>query len=166
MVETFSGDPTNSSLVQTLSFVAEDGQRSSPIWRTEPLPRLRNAAPDVTHREGRKRAYGTVVVWMPEHIAQACLDEVNDKLPLESDGTLCVGGQMPTGSHDCHFGLGRDAFHGGHSFQPDQMWQPDQIAQHYVASGRRETYLGDWLPEVMQFPAIGPDAPEDAEADE
>ena len=41
-------------------------------------------------------------------------------------------------------GPGPDARHERHNFEPDQDWQLDQIAQHYEASGRRETYLGDW----------------------
>ncbi len=31
-----------------------------------------------------------------------------------------------------------------HRFSPDAAWQVSQIAQRYVASGRTETYLGDW----------------------
>ncbi len=41
-------------------------------------------------------------------------------------------------------GPGPNAFHGRHNFQPDETWQQKEIARHYTASGRRDTYLGDW----------------------
>lgn len=76
---------------------------------------------------------------------QACLAEAADKFPLESGGTFMgwwadSGTAVITGM----IGPGPDAHHGRHSFQPDQAWQLAQIADHYAASGRRETYLGDW----------------------
>ena len=39
---------------------------------------------------------------------------------------------------------GPGAVHGPHNFAPDQVWQLAEIVSHYQASGRRETYLGDW----------------------
>jgi integrative and conjugative element protein (TIGR02256 family) len=41
-------------------------------------------------------------------------------------------------------GPGPNASHGRFHFEPDQSWQLDAIAEHYEASARRETYLGDW----------------------
>lgn len=39
---------------------------------------------------------------------------------------------------------GPRARHARSGFEPDQKWQTEKIAQHYAASGRIETYLGDW----------------------
>src|SRR5689334_17122746 len=39
---------------------------------------------------------------------------------------------------------GPGALHERYNFEPDQQWQVEQIARHYSASGRRETYIGDW----------------------
>ena len=39
---------------------------------------------------------------------------------------------------------GPNAKHGRFTFEPDYEWQQAAIAEHYTASGRRETYLGDW----------------------
>jgi integrative and conjugative element protein (TIGR02256 family) len=36
------------------------------------------------------------------------------------------------------------AHHSRFSFEPDQDWQLDQIAEHYKNSQRQEIYLGDW----------------------
>jgi integrative and conjugative element protein (TIGR02256 family) len=41
-------------------------------------------------------------------------------------------------------GPGPNAYHHRHRFAPDQEWQTTEIAEYYRASGRRETYLGDW----------------------
>ena len=82
---------------------------------------------------------------MPRTVKQACNDEASEMFPLETGGTY-----MGWWSYACtavittEIGPGPNASHGRHHFQPDQEWQLEQIARHYVASGRRETYLGDW----------------------
>lgn len=86
-----------------------------------------------------------ITAWMPRHIAQACVDEAAAKFPLESGGTFMGWwADSQTAVISGMIGPGPDAHHGRHSFQPDQSWQLEQIAHHYAASGRRETYLGDW----------------------
>lgn len=41
-------------------------------------------------------------------------------------------------------GPGPGALHRRTKFRPDVEFQQQMIAEHYLASGRRETYLGDW----------------------
>jgi integrative and conjugative element protein (TIGR02256 family) len=41
-------------------------------------------------------------------------------------------------------GPGPNATHERHRFSPDHEWHVDEVARHYAASGRVETYLGDW----------------------
>lgn len=82
---------------------------------------------------------------MPRRIAQACVDEAEEKFPLESGGTFMgwwADGE--TAVITAMIGPGPEAHHGRHSFQPDEAWQLERIAHHYAQSGRRETYLGDW----------------------
>lgn len=86
-----------------------------------------------------------VIVWMSPDVLQACFDEASDKFPLETGGTFmgwCA--DADTTVITAMIGPGPNAHHSGHSFQPDEAWQLDQIADHYAASARRETYLGDW----------------------
>lgn len=86
-----------------------------------------------------------ITVWMPQYMAQACVDEADDKFPLESGGTFMGWWADPdTAVITAMIGPGPNAHHGRHSFQPDEAWQLKQIALHYEASGRRQTYVGDW----------------------
>lgn len=88
---------------------------------------------------------GSVIIWMPRHIERACLTEASDNCPLETGGTFMGWwADADTAVISAMIGPGPNAYHGRHSFQPDEAWQLDQIADHYAASGRRETYLGDW----------------------
>lgn len=85
------------------------------------------------------------VVWIPQNVVQACFEEASDKFPLETGGTFMGWwADADTAVITAVVGPGPNAHHGRHSFQPDEAWQLDQIARHYAASGRRETYLGDW----------------------
>lgn len=103
--------------------------------------------PRLTSNEQVKTTEGSegAIVWMPQNIIQACLDEASDKFPLETGGTFMGWwADGDTAAITAMIGPGPDAYRGPHSFQPDEAWQLDQIARHYAASGRRETYLGDW----------------------
>lgn len=104
--------------------------------------------PKLTLRErvaAAARSKGRPTVWIPQGIIRACFDEASSKFPFETGGTF-MGWWA-----DSHtvvitgvIGAGPKAHHGRYAFQPDEMWQLDQIARHYEDSGRRETYLGDW----------------------
>lgn len=85
------------------------------------------------------------VVWMPQGMMQACIDEAFGTFPMETGGTF-MGWWMDarTAVITAEIGAGPNANYGRYHFQPDQDWQLDQIARYYEASGRRETYLGDW----------------------
>lgn len=41
-------------------------------------------------------------------------------------------------------GPGPHAVHENHHFEPDAMWQTQQVAAAYASSGRISAYLGDW----------------------
>ena len=96
---------------------------------------------DVESELGKERP----LVWMPQSITTTCLNEATNKYSLESGGTFMgywVDSETVVVRH--MIGPGPDAFHGRHRFQPDEAWQHEKIARHYAASGRRDTYLGDW----------------------
>lgn len=88
---------------------------------------------------------GSVTVWMSSPHLQSCIDEATRTFPFETGGTF-MGWWSDTVTVviTAMIGPGPDAVHGRHDFAPDQAWQLAQIADHYQASGRRETYLGDW----------------------
>ncbi len=85
------------------------------------------------------------VVWIPVRILDACQSEAADKFSLETGGTyMGLWADAHTAVVTAMVGPGPNAHHERHAFQPDQAWQLDEIGRHYAASGRRETYLGDW----------------------
>lgn len=86
-----------------------------------------------------------MIAWLPQGLIEACVREATDHFPLETGGTFMgwwadVGTVVITTT----IGPGPNPSRGKHFFQPEQEWQLEQIAKHYEASGRRETYLGDW----------------------
>lgn len=83
--------------------------------------------------------------WIPASILCACRDEANVRFPLETGGVL-MGYWHPSKVPviTAMIGPGPGATRERHAFEPDQAWQIERIADHYRASGRRETYLGDW----------------------
>ena len=84
------------------------------------------------------------VVWLPSRLHDECIVEADRFYRRETGGVLM--GYW----HDVHaivtsiIGPGPEALHGTHHFEPDQQWQVAEIARHYTATGRRETYIGDW----------------------
>ena len=65
--------------------------------------------------------------------------------PLETGGILMgywVNTQTVVAA-SC-IGAGPNANHTQHSFDPDQMWQKNEVARRYTESDRIEAYLGDW----------------------
>lgn len=88
---------------------------------------------------------GPVAVWISSQFLQECTDEATRTFPLESGGTFMGWwADGATAVITAMIGPGPYAVHQQHAFEPDQAWQLVQIANHYQASGRRETYLGDW----------------------
>lgn len=86
-----------------------------------------------------------VVVWMSQGLMQTCMDEAVRSFPLETGGTFMGWwADTTTAVINAVIGPGPEASHGRHHFEPDQKWQIAKIAKHYEASGRLETYLGDW----------------------
>lgn len=77
--------------------------------------------------------------------AEALADHADEKLPLETGGTLL--GYWSDGDEvliQDVTGPGPNAVHERHRFVPDHEWQRETIAERYDASGRITTYLGDW----------------------
>lgn len=100
----------------------------------------------ISPSRGGEGAFGEAdLIWIPAYVTDICRSEASSKFPLESGGAF-----MGWWADDHNvvisaaIGPGPDAYHGSHAFQPDQDWQLEQIASHYEASDRRETYIGDW----------------------
>lgn len=82
---------------------------------------------------------------MPQDLVEICIDEAEDKYPLETGGAFMgYWADRETAVIRTMIGPGPNADHRRRSFQPDETWQQREIANHYAVSGRRETYLGDW----------------------
>ena len=86
-----------------------------------------------------------VLIWLPDAILDEMKDDADRHYDNETGGVFmgywadkssCVVTKMITAGPFAH----RAKF----SFEPDQDWQLEQIAQHYENSQRREIYLGDW----------------------
>lgn len=86
------------------------------------------------------------VVWMAQHAHAQCVREAAFFYPRETGGTFM--GYWSAGVQEVVItrviGAGPRALHARMAFEPDQQWQLGEIARHYTASGRRESYLGDW----------------------
>lgn len=85
------------------------------------------------------------VIWFPVRLYDHCIAEADRLYRLETGGALMGYWYEPgTAVITTAIGPGPRAMHKPHAFKPDQDWQVAEIARHYEASGRRETYLGDW----------------------
>jgi integrative and conjugative element protein (TIGR02256 family) len=85
------------------------------------------------------------VVWMSHRALSVCIHEATRHFPHETGGTF-MG--YWTSAHEVVIThlveAGPSARRERAAFEPDQQWQLGEIARHYSASGRRESYLGDW----------------------
>lgn len=104
------------------------------------MARRRNSEERKVHLQ-----HSTSVVWIPRAVLDRCTHEAAAFYPRETGGTFmgywCDGTEVViTGL----IGAGPAARHRLTSFEPDQKWQLQEIKRHYIASGRREGYLGDW----------------------
>lgn len=85
------------------------------------------------------------VIWIPVCLYDHCIEESDRFYRLETGGVLMGYWYEPGAAViTATIGPGPGAIHKPHAFEPDQDWQVAEIARHYEASGRRETYLGDW----------------------
>jgi len=82
---------------------------------------------------------------MRESAYNSLLIESIIKMPRETGGVL-IGywGNNQEAVVTAVIGPGPKAVHKKRSFKPDHVYHVEQISQHYYASGRTETYLGDW----------------------
>lgn len=84
------------------------------------------------------------MIWLPREILSACAGDADLHYPNESGGAflgyesegVLVVTRMVTG--------GDEAFRGPTAYAPDVRWQNSRISEYYQASGRMDTYLGDW----------------------
>lgn len=85
-------------------------------------------------------------IWITRERLEAMIAEADRTYPLETGGVFM--GYWSGCGHDAVItevvGPGPDAIHKAHGFIPDYPYQEERIADHYGASGRRHTYLGDW----------------------
>lgn len=84
------------------------------------------------------------VVWLPSRLHDDCIAEADRFYRLETGGALMGYWNGANAVITAIIGAGPAALHERHNFEPDQEWQVAAIARHYEASGRRETYIGDW----------------------
>lgn len=84
------------------------------------------------------------VVWLPSRVHDECVAEADSFYRLETGGALMGYWNGANAVVTAVIGPGPAALHERHNFEPDQEWQVAVIARHYEASGRRETYIGDW----------------------
>ena len=86
-----------------------------------------------------------VVIWLSQIDHQKNCEEARRLFALETGGAYMGywANEHEVVVTKC-IAAGPNAVHTRYSFEPDYRWQQAAIAEHYEASGRRETYLGDW----------------------
>lgn len=90
--------------------------------------------------------HGAPVVWIPRAVLEQCALDAEAFYPRETGGAFmgywCSDRTQAVITTLIPAGPG--ARHRLTTFEPDQKWQLGKIKQHYIASGRRQEYLGDW----------------------
>jgi integrative and conjugative element protein (TIGR02256 family) len=85
------------------------------------------------------------IIWLAAGLFEQCATDADLFYDRETGGTLMgYWHGSETAVVTAIIGAGPGALHERYKFEPDQQWQVEQIARHYAASGRRETYIGDW----------------------
>lgn len=84
------------------------------------------------------------LVWLPSNFRRECIEDASHFYDFETGGTLMGYWYERVAVVTALIGAGPNALHERHNFEPDQEWQLERIAEHYEASGRTESYLGDW----------------------
>lgn len=93
----------------------------------------------------RAVGHNSITLWVGGDVLDACVADASSAYPLETGGTFMGWWADPrTAVIATMIGGGPSADRGRNWFEPDQDWQLERIAERYQASGRRETYLGDW----------------------
>lgn len=92
----------------------------------------------------RARRGVTTTLWLADELRQALEAEAKQHSPRETGGMLIGyivdGAIVVTGSIEG----GPDSVRKRDRFEPDGEWQQAALEHIYRASGRIETYLGDW----------------------
>lgn len=84
-------------------------------------------------------------MWLRRGVPAQMAEEAAARFPAESGGVVMGYWSLPdTVVVTRAIGPGPRAAHSEHGFDPDHEWQLEEIALHYTASNRMETYLGDW----------------------
>lgn len=85
-------------------------------------------------------------VWIEQDLVDRLAAEADRLYPQETGGVFLGywDADGPDAVITAIIGPGPDAVHRTHGFIPDYGYQETRIAEHYEASGRRHTYLGDW----------------------
>ena len=87
----------------------------------------------------------TPTVWILPTALDDIVAEAIRMAPDETGGLLMGYGDAENGFVvTATVGPGPDAVHAPYRFVPDHAYQEREVARHYRASGRTETYLGDW----------------------
>lgn len=84
-------------------------------------------------------------LFLPRRLIDECRAEATRTFPLETGGVFM--GERVTQDRwqvDHVIGPGPGALHERHRFTPDPEWQHERIAERFLATGGRSTYLGDW----------------------
>lgn len=85
------------------------------------------------------------IIWLATGLFAQCATDADRFYDLETGGALMgYWHGTDTAVITAIIEAGPGALHERYNFEPDQRWQVKQIARHYAASGRRETYIGDW----------------------
>lgn len=90
--------------------------------------------------------------------AEQTMREEAARHPFAETGGVLLGYRSPDGSvvvADAT-GPGAGARRTADSFHPDVAWQRSEIAARYAASGRINTYLGDWHTHPEGVPLLSP----------
>jgi integrative and conjugative element protein (TIGR02256 family) len=99
----------------------------------------------------------TGACWLSTGADQTIREEAA-RHPLAETGGVLLGYYSPDGSMVVAdaTGPGAGALRTADSFHPDVAWQRAEIAARYAASGRINTYLGDWHTHPGGVPLLSP----------
>jgi integrative and conjugative element protein (TIGR02256 family) len=86
----------------------------------------------------------SAVIWFPAVLYDHCVEQARSFGRLETGGAFMGYWRDQAAVITAAIDAGPNALHEPYQFEPDQDWQLAEIARHYEASGRRETYIGDW----------------------
>jgi integrative and conjugative element protein (TIGR02256 family) len=87
-----------------------------------------------------------VIVWLSAPVLEELLTLADEKFPLETGGVVIgyVSEDLSQVIVRSVVGPGPEAVHSPVAFVPDGDYHQEQVAELYTASGRTDTYLGDW----------------------